>query len=294
MTTALTNRVKRIDFYTRRLVKNVFAGAYHSLYKGKGLIFHAVRPYVPGDDIRTIDWRVTARTGDPHVKVFIEERQLTVLLVVDTSASVLFGSSDIRKRDLGAEMAATIAYAASDNQDRVGLLLFSDRIEHFVPPAKGKRHIMRLIRDLLTFEAEGKGSDLALALRSANRLVRQGAIVFLLSDFLVPLEQYRKELALLSRRHDVAAMILSDPLEADIPAVGLMGLHDLETGTVNWVDTSSQTWQKQFKDRYHAQINERESFLDQIGVGRILIPPNGDYAYALIQYFRQELQKRLR
>lgn len=285
-------RVRHIEWHTRRLVQNIFAGAYQSVYKGRGLAFSAVRPYIPGDEVRNMDWKVTARTGEPHVRQHIEERELTVLLVVDASASVIFGTQDQQKRDVAAEIGAILAYAANYNQDRAGLLVFSDHIEHYIPPRKGRQHIMHLVRDLLTFEPLGKGTDLAVALRLVNRVSRSGTIIFLLSDFLAPAEAYERDLRILSQRHDVCAIVLSDALEETMPEVGLIALQDSETDAVRWVDTTSRTWQRQFYVQQKQQRQGRDALLQRSQIGQIRIPPHGDHVAALTAHFRQEAQLR--
>lgn len=292
LTPQLLRRIRHIELHTRRLVQNTFAGAYRSVYKGRGLSFASVRPYVPGDDVRAIDWKVTARTGEPHIKQHIEERELTLMLVIDGSASVLFGTQDKQKRDFAAELGSVLALSATSNQDKAGLLIFSDHIEHYIPPRKGRHHIQRLIRDLLTFEPEGTGSDLSAALRTVNRVLSPGAIVFLLSDFLMPAGSYRRELLITGQRYETVAVILRDPLEEHIPDVGLMGLHDAETGAVEWVDTTSKAWQQQFQKQQKQLQTERETVLRQSGVAQLTIPPDGDYVRALVHFFQQQQTQR--
>lgn len=292
LTPDMLRRIRRIEFKTRRLVTNAFAGAYHSVYKGRGMSFVAVRPYVPGDDVRSIDWKVTARTGDPFIRQHVEERELTLMLVIDGSASVLFGTVDQQKRDFAAEFGAALAYMAITNNDRAGLLIFSDKIEHFVPPRKGRKHILRLIHDLLTVETSGSSTDLAQALRTLNRILSSGAIIFLLSDFLVPGETYYQDLTVTARQHEVNAVILTDPLEEQFPEVGMMGLRDAETGAVQWVDTSSPVWQQQFRQQQQQFQQEREVVLKRAGAAQIEMPPDGDYVRALHLFFRQQLGRR--
>ncbi len=292
LTPDVLRRIRRIEFKTRRLVINAFAGAYHSVYKGRGLSFAAVRPYVPGDDVRSIDWKVTARTGEPFIRQHVEERELTVMIVIDGSASVLFGTIDRQKRDFAAELGAALAYMAITNNDRAGLLIFSDKVEHYVPPRKGRKHVMRLIRDLLIVETSGSGTDLAQALRTLNRVVPSGAIIFLLSDFLLSGESYYQDLAITARHHELNVVILSDPLEEQFPEVGMMGLRDAETGEVQWVDTTSPAWQQQFRQQQQQFQQDRDTILKRAGVARIDIPPDGDYARALNLFFRQQLERR--
>lgn len=288
----LMRRIRRIELKSRRLVRNAFAGAYQSVYKGRGLSFASVRPYQPGDDIRSIDWKVTARTGEPFIKQHIEERELTLMIIIDGSASVLFGTQDRQKRDFAAELGAVLSYAANRNNDKAGLMIFSDHIEHYIPPKKGKNHLLHMIRDLLTVETSGQGTDLALALRTANNLLATGAIIFLLSDFLLPVADYRREMILVGQRHDLINVILSDPLEDQLPDVGIMGVRDSESGAVQWVDTSSGAWQKQFHSEREQFIERRQMIFSQAGAKTIDMPVDGDYVRALTHFFQQQARKR--
>jgi uncharacterized protein (DUF58 family) len=280
-------KIRRIELRTRRLVNDTFAGAYHAVFKGRGIAFDTVRAYEPGDDVRDIDWNVTARTGEPFIKRYTEERELTVMLVLDTSASVLFGTVNRPKRDTAAELGAVLAFAAITNNDKVGLLIFSDQIEMHCPPRKGRNHILRLIRDLLAARPTHRGTDLALALRTVNRLLKRRAIVFVISDFLTPTESYSRDLTLLSRRHDVIAVTLADRLEQQWPSVGLVGLRDAESGSARWVDTSSTDWTKQFRMQAQRLSQARDAALMQARVDRIDVPLDGDYVYALTRFFQQ-------
>lgn len=292
LTPELQRRIRQIELHTNQLVHNVFAGAYQSAYKGRGLSFSTVRPYIPGDDVRTIDWKVTARTNEPYIKEFTEERELTLMLVIDGSASVIFGTQDRLKRDFAAELAAVLAYAANINNDKAGLLIFSDHIEHYVPPKKGRNHILRLIRDVLTHETQGTGTDLATALRTVNRTLKRGALLFMLSDFLLPADSFRRELILSGRKHNAHAIILSDPLEEAIPNVGMMRLRDAETGDVQWVDTRSENWQAHFQQQRQTIVAERTKALQAANVAEIAVPPDGDYVRALARFFQQQGQRR--
>ncbi|MBC7870876.1 MAG: DUF58 domain-containing protein, partial [Chitinophagaceae bacterium] len=247
LTPETLRRIRHIELHTRRLVNNSFAGAYHSVFKGRGIAFDTVRPYQPGDSVRDIDWNVTARNDEAYVKNYAEERELTVMLALDTSASCLFGTVRQPRRDLAAEIGAAIALSAVSNNDKVGLLIFSDQVELFIPPRKGRNHVSRLIRELLAARPSSKGTDLSLGLRTVNRFLKQRAIVFLLSDFLASGQEYAADLLVTGRRHDLIAVVLSDPREISWPNVGLIGLQDAETGAEQWVDTSSPTWQRQFQ-----------------------------------------------
>src|SRR5512134_2525520 len=242
----LMNKIRRIEIRTRHKVEDLFAGSYLSVFKGRGIEFDEVRPYQSGDDVRSVDWNVTARMGELYVKRFIEERELTVLLMVDVSGSQDFGSVGRFKREAVAEMAALLAFAASRNNDKVGLLLFTDRVERYFTPRKGRRHILRLVRELLTFQPVGRGTDLKAALDYSNKMLKRRGIVFLLSDFQADPQTYRKALNVAGRRHDLVAINLRDPLERNIAPVGLMVLEDAETGELIEVDTADLAWRKAF------------------------------------------------
>jgi len=249
--------VRRIEIRTRRLVDEVFSGEYHSVFKGTGMEFREVREYVPGDDVRTIDWNVTARTGDPFVKIFEEERELTVVLCVDMSRSGWFGSGGRNKVEVAAELCGVLAFAAIANKDKVGLVLFSDRVEKYIPPAKGKSHVLRLIRELLTFEPEGRGTDLNEPLRLLGSVLKRKATVFLVSDFWTG--DFTRSLATLGRRHDVVAVRVRDPRETDLPAVGLVRWVDAESGHELLVDTSSAA----ARSRLQARARLHDEHLDR-------------------------------
>lgn len=291
LTAESLRRVRRIELQTRRLVNDVFAGAYHAVFKGRGIEFDAVRPYEPGDDVRDIDWNVTARAGEPFVKRYIEERELTVMLALDTSASSQFGTARRQKRDVAVEIGAALAYAAIANNDKVGLLLFSDRVELYVPPRKGRNHILRLIRDLLSAQPKGKRTNLALGLQTVNRLLKRRAIVFLMSDFLEPTDSYANDLALAAQRHDVIAVVLSDPREETWPDAGLVALRDAETGAVRWVDTAQAAWRNDFQEQAERVRKMRDAVLTGARIDRIDAASEGDTVQALITFFRQRARR---
>ena len=291
LTTELMNKIQRIELRTRRMVNDSFAGDYHSVFKGRGMEFDEVRLYQPGDEIRTIDWNVTARTGHAYVKRYVEERELTVMLVVDMSASEDFGSVNRFKREVAAEITAVLSFAATTNNDKVGLLIFSDQVELFIPPRKGRKHVLRLIRELLAFEPKGKGTDIKLALDTVNELLKRKSILFLVSDFLADPESYRKELSMTNKRHDVIAVDLSDPMESSIGKVGLMAMEDPETGKVAWVDTSDLRWQQAFHKRLAAQETHKKRTFIQSGVDHIDIQTNEDYTVPLTSFFHQRAQR---
>ncbi len=290
---ATLRKIRRIELRTRKLVNESFAGAYHSVFKGRGLAFDSVRPYEPGDNVRDIEWNVTARSGQPFVKRYVEERELTVMLLLDTSASVMFGSVHQRKRDLAAELGATLAFAAISNNDKVGLLTFSDQAELYIPPRKGRNHTLRLIRELLAARPSQRGTNLALALQTVNRLLKRRAIVFLISDFLTPPNGYLHNLTIAGRKHDVIAVTVADPLEREWPDVGLVGLRDSETGALIWVDTSSDVWRQQFVEQARSMMIQRDRALARAGIDRIDLTVNSDYVTALRLFF-QKRARRLR
>lgn len=293
-TAELMRKVRRIEIHTRHLVADTFAGEYHAIFKGRGMAFDEVRPYQPGDEVRSIDWNVTARMGEPFVKRYVEERELTVMLLVDASGSFDFGSAESFKRDRAAELAAVLAFAATTNNDKVGLLIFSDRVELMIPPRKGRRHVLRLVRELLAFRPAGRGTDLALALETLNRSRKRRAIVFLVSDFLAPPETYRRALTAGNRRHDLVAVQLRDPLETRIAPLGLMALEDAETGAVAWVDTADPAWQAAHAAQAAARASAlRKLFLDA-GVDRIAVSTADDYTAELTRFFQRRARRLAR
>ncbi len=284
-------RIRRIDLRTRRLVNESFAGAYHSVFKGRGMAFDAVRPYQPGDDVRDIDWNVTARADEAFVKQYTEERELTLMIVLDGSASLEFGTVNRQKRELAAELGAVMAYAAIANNDRVGLLVFTDGPEHFIAPRKGRNHVLHVIRDVLAANPQGKQTDIGAGLKAVNRLLKQRAIVFFLSDFLALSKSYMSDLLVTSRRHDMIAAVLSDPLEDVLPGVGLIRLSDAETGETALVDTSDMAWRQRVQQRVLQFAEIRDSNLRKAGADRIDISTSGDYVLALTEFFRRRARR---
>jgi uncharacterized protein (DUF58 family) len=293
ISTELINKIRRIEIRTKRLVNDSYAGEYHSVFKGRGMEFDEVRPYQVGDEIRTIDWNVTARTGQPYVKRYVEERELTVMLVVDASASENFGSVNRFKRELAAELTAVLSFAATTNNDRVGLLIFTDQIELFIPPRKGRRHVLRLIRELLAFEPQSRGTDIKMALEKVNQILKRRSIIFLVSDFLAEPESYRQALAITNRRHDLIAVDLNDPLEKNIKNVGLIALEDPETGEIAWVDTGNSAWRKAYRRRLDQLETGKTRAFRQASVDHIDISTDEDYAAPLTGFF-SERAKRIR
>ena len=287
----LIARIRRIEITTRKLVSDSFAGEYQSVFKGRGMEFDEVRQYHPGDDVRTIDWNVTARTGEPYVKSFIEERELTVMLAVDVSGSGDFGTRNRFKRELAVELAAVMSFAATTNNDRVGLLLFTDRVELLVPPRKGRSHVLRMVRDLLVFQPVGSGTDLRLALDTVHQMLKRRSIVFLVSDFLADPESYRQAMLVANRRHDVVAFDLSDPLEQEIADVGLLALEDAESGQLRWVDTGSREWKREFSERVARLEEHKREVLIAAGVDRISVTTERDYVAEVGAFFKDRLRR---
>ena len=285
----LLRQVRRIEIKTRHLVAESFAGAYHAVFKGQGMSFEEVRPYQPGDEVRSIDWNVTARTGEPHVKRFIEERELTVMLLVDLSGSLDFGSRGRFKQALAAELAAVLAFAATSNQDRVGLLAFSDRIECIIPPRRGRRHVLRIVRDLLALRPAGKGTDLALALDTLRHLLHRRAVVFLISDFQGAARPalISRALRAATRRHDLIAVQLSDPLDQQLPPSGLLWLEDAESGERRLVDTGDAAWRTAQAAQAEAQAAADTQALREAAIDRLTTRTDQDYAPALTAFFHR-------
>ncbi|MDY0357177.1 MAG: DUF58 domain-containing protein [Sedimentisphaerales bacterium] len=279
----LIKRIRQIQIYTSRAVDASFAGQYESVFKGRGMQFDEVREYMPGDEIRTIDWNVTARTGRPFIKRFVEEREMTVLFAVDLSASGEFGTVSKLKNELAAEFCAVLAFAAAKNNDKVGLLIFTDRIELFIPPKKGSRHILRLIRELLGFTMPKRRTNIPLALDYVAKVLRKRATVFLVSDFIET--DFRKPLSLLNKRHDVIAVPVRDRVEIAMPAVGLIEVQDAETGQIMLVDTSSKRFRAQYGDHSSRRFNELKNALRSINVDLIPIATDKPYINDLIQFF---------
>ena len=291
LTGDLIARIRRIEITTRKLVSDSFAGEYQSVFKGRGMEFDEVRQYHPGDDVRSIDWNVTARTGETHVKSYIEERELTVMLVVDVSGSGEFGTRNRFKRELAVELAAVMSFAATTNNDRVGLLLFTDRVESLVPPRKGRSHVLRMVRDLLLFQPQGTGTDITLALNTVHRMLKRRSIVFLVSDFLADPDSYRQAMLVTNRRHDVVAFDLSDPLEREIANIGVIALEDAESGQLRWVDTGSTEWRGEFTRRVERLEEGKRDVLTTAGVDRVSVTTERDYVAEVGAFFKTRLQR---
>ncbi len=281
--------VRKIHVRTSHLVSDLFAGQYQSAFKGQGMEFSEVRHYLPGDDIRAIDWNVTARTGIPHVKRFIEERELTVMLVVDASASTRFGTVSQLKSEMAAEMAALFAFSAISNNDKVGLVIFSDRVELSLAPKKGTRHVLRVIREVLSFRAQQTGTNIAAALEHLNHVSKRRGIVFLISDFLDV--GAGPALKIANRRHDVIGVVLDDPREWALPDVGLMVFQDAETGERLTVDTGSQRVRQAFEQRAEEARRQRAHLLRGVDIDTIAVRTDRPYVEALLRFFSLREQR---
>jgi uncharacterized protein (DUF58 family) len=282
--------VRKIQIRTSHLVTDLFAGQYQSVFKGRGMEFAEVRLYQPGDEIRTIDWNVTARTGVPHVKRYAEERELTVMLLVDASASTRFGSVSQLKSALAAELGALFAFSAITNNDKVGLVIFTDRIELALPPRKGTHHVLRVIREVLSLRPQGRGTDVPAALEHLGRVTKRRCVVFLLSDFLDP--ACRQALRIAARRHDLVAVVLEDPREAALPDVGLVELEEAETGTRYVVDTRDPRVREEFAREAAAARAARDRMLRAADVDAIVVGTGRPYTEALLRFFRMRERRQ--
>lgn len=291
----ILRQVRRIDMRTRGLVASRFSGEYHSVFKGQGIEFVEVREYLPGDDVRTIDWNVSARTGGVFVKKYIEERELTVLLAVDLSASQRWGTRTRFKSEMVAEAAATLAMSAVRNNDRVGLLIFTDRVELFVPPRKGRRHVLRILRDLLAFEPAGRGTDLAASVGYATRLLRSRSILFIISDFVVGdgIHAADRAFTAAAARHDVIPVVLTDPADAVLPDAGLLRFVDPETGAENAVDTSDPGVRARFAAAVTSERTALRRIFRRLGIEEIELTTDRPTSNAVISFFRRR-ERRLR
>jgi len=292
----LMRAIRRIEIRTRHLVNDSFAGEYQAIFKGRGMEFDEVRAYQPGDEVRSIDWNVTARMGEPFVKRYVEERELTVILAVDASASGLFGTRDRFKRDLAAEVGAALAFSAISNNDKVGLLTFTDQIELHIPPRKGRRHVLRLIRDLLAFEPAGRSTDIVQALDRLNRTLKRRAIIFLVSDFRMasdPATQdaFSQSLLVTNRRHDLVAVTVSDRREAAWPDAGLVSLQDAETGERVWIDAGSAARRAAFTERAASEAVARQAAFRHAQVDHIDVVVGEDYVEPLLRFFKERARR---
>jgi uncharacterized protein (DUF58 family) len=295
---AIMSGMRQLEIRTRRMVNDSLAGAYHSVFKGRGMDFDEVREYTPGDEVRTIDWNVTARAGRPFVKKFTEERELTIFLLVDISASGNFGSGVASKRDLAAELASVLAFSAIRNSDKVGLMLYTDRVERYLPPKKGRRHVLRVVRDILYHLPEATGTDTVKALDVANRLLHRRAIVFLISDFettanpTVARAELRRAMRRTNRRHDLVAVHVEDPREKELPNVGIVALEDAESGEVIELDTASRTVRKRFKELSLERSHRLVSDFRSEGIDTLQLQTDAAYMPALQRFFKTRERRR--
>ena len=281
----LLKRVRKIEIKARKLSRNIFAGEYHSQFKGRGMAFSEVREYQPGDDVRSIDWNVTARLNKPYIKVFEEERELTVMLLVDVSGSRHFGTLSQMKRDMMAEVAATLAFSTIANNDKVGVIFFSDKIEKFIPAKKGKTHVLHIIRELLSFEPSSSGTDIAQALQYFTNAQKRHCTAFLISDFIGAGNMYQP-LLIASNRHEVNAIQIYDRRETALPNVGLVKFHDAETGKELWVDTAISSVRNSYAQSWRDNQNEIQQLFTRTGVDYVSVRTDGDYVKALMHLFR--------
>ncbi|MBD3289810.1 DUF58 domain-containing protein [candidate division KSB1 bacterium] len=285
----ILKKVKRIEITTRGLVNDVFSGEYHSVFKGRGMEFSEVREYQIGDDIRTIDWNVTARMGHPYVKVFEEERELTVMLLVDVSSSGNFGTYEQMKGEIAIEICALLAFSAIKNNDKVGLIIFTDRIEKFVPPKKGKTHVLRVLRELLAHKPEGTKTNIQEALEYLTRVTTRRSVVFLVSDFMD--EGYEKALQIANKKHDIVAITVTDPRELSLPDVGFIELEDAETGEIVLVDTGHTETRTTYSTVTSERIRERTRLFQSLNTDHIDIKTNESYVEPLIRFFRMRAKR---
>jgi len=288
-TREILRKVKQIEVSTRSMVNEVFSGEYHSVFKGRGMEFAEVREYQIGDDVRTIDWNVSARSGHPFVKVFEEERELTVMLMVDVSSSGNFGTAEQFKREIAAELSAVLAFSAIKNNDKVGLMIFSDKIEKFIPPRKGKKHVLRVIREILFYKPQDSSTDLNVALEYLSRIIKRKSTVFLISDFLT--ENFEKALHVANRKHDIIAISITDPREVSLPDVGLIDLVDAETGEAIAIDTGNAQIRNDFYQSAFGHQSKLKGLFRSIGVDHIDILTDRSYVEPITRFFKMRSRR---
>jgi len=291
MSKEILKKVRQIEIRTKNVVNDFFGGDYHSNFKGRGMTFSEVREYVPGDDVRSIDWNVTARTGKPHIKIFEEERELSVLILIDVSSSGVFGSKKDLKIDLGVEIAAMLSFSAIKNNDKVGLALFSDKIEKYIPPKKGKKHVLRLITDIVNhdFENSKKRTSIKTAIDFANKISKRKSVIFLISDFID--DNFWNELKFLNFKHDVVGLQIYDSYERNFPNVGLINIHDSETGENTWIDTTSKKNRDKFQKNSDDKLDKFSMKCKNIGFDLLQINTDDDYIKFLMQFFRSRAKR---
>jgi uncharacterized protein (DUF58 family) len=285
----ILKKVRQIEIKTGRLVNDVFAGEYESIFKGRGMEFHEVREYIPGDDIRSIDWNVTARAGHPYVKKFIEERELTVIIMADISGSGNFGTRNKMKIELMAEIGAVLSFSAIKNNDKIGLLLFTDKIEKFIPPKKGRPHVLRVIRELLYYKPESRKTSINSALEYLGKVLKKRAVVFLISDFMDT--DYEKLLRILNKRHDIVGISIADPREKDLPDIGLAEFEDAETGEILFLDTGDELLKKELAKKRSSFAESRNKAFRAMGLDSIDISTDKPYIKPLILFFRMRAKR---
>ena len=291
MSKEILKKVRQIEIRTKNVVNDFFGGDYHSNFKGRGMTFSEVREYVPGDDVRSIDWNVTARTGKPHIKIFEEERELSVLILIDVSSSGVFGSKKDLKIDLGVEIAAMLSFSAIKNNDKVGLALFSDKVEKYIPPKKGKKHVLRLITDIVNhdFENSNKRTSIKTAIDFANKISKRKSIIFLISDFID--DNFWNELKFLNFKHDVVGLQIYDSYERNFPNIGLINIHDSETGENTWIDTTSKKNRDKFQKNSNEKLDKFSKKCKNIGFDLLQINTDDDYIKFLMQFFRSRAKR---
>ena len=283
----LLKKVRKIEIKTRGLSQNIFAGEYHSAFKGRGVIFSEVREYQPGDDVRDIDWNVTARHNKPYVKVYEEERELTPMLLIDVSGSEDFGAKGVEKKEMMAELAATLAFSSLQNNDKVGVIFFSDRIEKFIPPKKGKKHILLIIREIIDFRPQSRSTDIKVALEFMTNALKKRVTAFLLSDF-IDTHDFSHQLTMANKKHELAAIQVYDERDSRLPDVGLMHVADLETGAERWIDTSSKRVRKAYERAWYDRQQRLSTMTARSGVELAQVRTDEDYVKALLAVFRQK------
>jgi len=284
-TIELLKKVRKIEIKTKGLSNHIFSGEYHTAFKGKGMAFSEVREYQPGDDVRSIDWNVTARYNSPFVKVFEEEREMTVILLIDVSGSSDFGTQTQLKREVATEIAAVLAFSAINNNDKIGVIFFSDKIEKFIPPKKGKSHILRIIRELITFESESKKTNIEVALKYFNNIIKKRSVCFILSDFMDT--NFDKSLKIARNKHDIVALRIHDDREEILPNVGLLKVEDAESGEMRWVDSSNKKVRTNYNNNYREFEKELKQNLQSSGVDHIDIKTGKDYIKPLMNFFKK-------
>lgn len=288
-TRKILKKVKQIEISTRAVVNDVFSGEYHSVFKGRGMEFAEVREYQPGDDVRLIDWNVSARSGKPFIKVFEEERELTVMLLVDVSSSGNFGTAMQTKREVAAELSAVLAFSAIKNNDKVGLMIFSDKIEKFIPPRKGKKHVLRVIREILFYKPQESRTDLSIGLEYLSRIIKRRSTVFLISDFLT--DDFEKALHVANRKHDIIAISITDPREVTMPDVGLIELEDAETGEFALLDTGSSGVRNDFYNDVQRHHGKLRNLFRSIGVDHIEVLTDRSYIEPITRFFKMRARR---